>query len=546
VIIMNANIPFLVLLLASAMAGQAQEPQPASARRTLSQAGADLRQQLEAALAELAAVNAQIEAETLPSSRELNALQDELIRVRQEHQEATRQLSTRNLDVANLLTDVNKRSDEVAYVTNQLNDYLRQFEARLHVAELRRYEDVIGAAKVAGESAEMAPSAVLAAQSALVAASLERLHDALGGARFEGSAVDPDGMVRQGTLAAIGPCLLFRSNDGAIIGTAEQRVNSLEPAVLPYPDPEDGQLAARFVADGTGTVPLDPTLGNAHKLEATRETLLEHIEKGGPVMVPILALAAAALLVALLKWLGFVFVRRPQPRRLRLLLDAVARRDEAGARACAAAIRGPTGRMLRAGVEHMREPRELIEEVMYETVLTTRLRLQRFLPFISISAASAPLLGLLGTVTGIISTFKLITVHGSGDVKLLSSGISEALITTEFGLIVAIPSLLLHAWLSRKARGVVARMETAAVAFVNQVSKTPLRRPVAADAAPAPEAAVARAAPDPSAVRAQVKQIMQEILGPLTNGALEEAAAEARAHVTARPVSVGAPQPSAG
>jgi CBS domain-containing protein len=131
--------------------------------------------------------------------------------------------------------------------------------------------------------------------------------------------------------------------------------------------------------------------------------------------------------------------------------------------------------MLAAGVQHIREPRELIEEVMYEKVLATRLKLERFLPFIAITAASAPLLGLLGTVTGIINTFKLITVFGSGDVKTLSGGISEALITTEFGLIVAIPSLLLHAFLSRKARGIVNQMEKAAVAFVNQVSKTHYR-----------------------------------------------------------------------
>jgi Mg/Co/Ni transporter MgtE len=109
-------------------------------------------------------------------------------------------------------------------------------------------------------------------------------------------------------------------------------------------------------------------------------------------------------------------------------------------------------------------------------MLSTRLKLQRFLPFVAISAAAAPLLGLLGTVTGIINTFRLITVFGSGDVKTLSGGISEALITTKFGLIVAIPSLLLHAFLSRKARGIINQMEKAAVALVNQVGKTPYRQ----------------------------------------------------------------------
>jgi biopolymer transport protein ExbB len=140
----------------------------------------------------------------------------------------------------------------------------------------------------------------------------------------------------------------------------------------------------------------------------------------------------------------------------------------------AQAIRGPVGRMLAAGAEHADQPRELVEELMFETVLSTRLRLNRWLPFIAITASSAPLLGLLGTVTGIMNTFTLMTVFGTGDVKTLSSGISEALITTEYGLYVAIPSLLLYSYLSRKAKSILDRMEKAAVAFANQVGKTPL------------------------------------------------------------------------
>jgi biopolymer transport protein ExbB len=105
-------------------------------------------------------------------------------------------------------------------------------------------------------------------------------------------------------------------------------------------------------------------------------------------------------------------------------------------------------------------------------VLTTRLRLNGWLPFLAICATSAPLLGLLGTVTGIMQTFMLMTVYGTGDPKTLSSGISEALITTEYGLIVAIPSLMLHAFLSRKARGILDEMEKVAVSFLNQVRKS--------------------------------------------------------------------------
>jgi biopolymer transport protein ExbB len=190
-------------------------------------------------------------------------------------------------------------------------------------------------------------------------------------------------------------------------------------------------------------------------------------------MVPIFALAGLALLVALFKWIGLAFLRKPSSKAIAALLDDVGRHDEQSATQKAASMRGPVGSMLAAGVAHLSEPRELVEEIMYETVLTWRLRLQRFLPFIAVCAASAPLLGLLGTVTGIINTFKLITVFGAGDVKTLSGGISQALITTEYGLIVAIPSLLIHAFLSRKARGMIDEMEKAAVALLNQIGKTP-------------------------------------------------------------------------
>jgi hypothetical protein len=149
---------------------------------------------------------------------------------------------------------------------------------------------------------------------------------------------------------------------------------------------------------------------------------------------------------------------------------------------------------------------------MYEVVMKTRLKAQRFLPFIAICAASAPLLGLLGTVTGIINTFKLITVFGSGDVKTLSGGISEALITTEFGLIVAIPSLLLHAFLSRKARGIVDRMETAAVAFMNQVGRW---QAGAGGSRVRTEGPAALRTPDGDELRPQVEEILRDLLDPL-------------------------------
>jgi biopolymer transport protein ExbB len=267
-------------------------------------------------------------------------------------------------------------------------------------------------------------------------------------------------------------------------------------------------------------MPVDPTLGNALKVEATEETLVEHILKGGPVMAPILLMGALALLVVLWKWLSLSRVRVPGRRRMTALLEAVGRMDRDAAKREAAAMRGPVGRMLADGVAHLDDGRELVEEVMYESMLASRLKLQRMLPFVAICAASAPLLGLLGTVTGIIKTFTMITLFGSSDVGQLSSGISEALITTEYGLIVAIPSLILHAWLSRKAKAIGGAMEQAALAVVNRMKQVPIATP---ELIGEPGAGA-----DAGHVRAQVTTILRELLIPLSGPEPVNGAAGAR------------------
>jgi biopolymer transport protein ExbB len=476
----TARAALALLALAPAAAAQqsgapAAAPKPA-AGASFGGAAQAAEKQLSEALAELSRLREQMAQDTLPKSRALSELEAQLVQARQDNQDVVRLLDTRTLELSNLKTDIEGREGEVAYLGNLLGEYVRNFESRLHISELQRYAQPLEAAKLAPENGNLDAQQVFEQQSALLSVSLERLEDALSGARFPGTAVDASGTVRSGTFALLGPAGIFRSADGALVGTVEQRLGSLEPALVAYADPIDQAAAARVIESGNGAWPLDPTLGSAHKIAQTQETLVEHIQKGGPIMVPIFVLAGAALLVVLYKWLTIGFIRKPKRAQVDALLAAVARRDESAAREAAARIPGPAGAMVQAGVAQLGESRELIEEVMYESVLAARLRLQRMLPFVAISASAAPLLGLLGTVTGIMNTFTLMTVFGTGDVKTLSSGISEALITTEYGLIVAIPSLLLHALLSRKARGLVDQMEVVAVAFLNQLGKTPFKR----------------------------------------------------------------------
>ena len=106
-----------------------------------------------------------------------------------------------------------------------------------------------------------------------------------------------------------------------------------------------------------------------------------------------------------------------------------------------------------------------------ESILNESTSLDRFGNFILVLAAVAPLLGLLGTVTGMIATFDIITTHGTGDPKLLSGGISEALVTTMLGLVVAIPLLLLGNLMGGWAQNIKDSMEQSALHIVNLFEK---------------------------------------------------------------------------
>ncbi len=432
----------------------------------------DMQAKLESSLHELSNVREAVTKEKLPMVKGLNALEDEVLEVRLELQQVQRQLDSRNLDVNNLTAELKSRQGEKSYISNLLGEYIRNFQTRLHIAELDHYEETVNSAVLAPDNTNLSDEQIFLRQTDLVEASIQRLQDLVGGAAFGGSAAGEDGLVRQGDYILIGPVALFAAKDGSLSGIAEQRLGSLEPIVMPFADASNAQLVKTAVAAKRGTIPFDPSLGNARKIEETHETLGEHLKKGGFVVWPIVGMFILAVLVAIGKWIQLVLIPMPSDKEVEPLLKAMLHDDHGEALSKAGKIKGPTGVMLKAGIEHINEPKDLVEEVMYEEMLTTRLSVNKWTSFIAVCASSAPLLGLLGTVTGIINTFKLITVFGSGDVKTLSGGISEALITTELGLVVAIFSLVLYAFLSRKAKSICDRMEQAAILFMNRATRT--------------------------------------------------------------------------
>ncbi|MGK0520697.1 MAG: biopolymer transport protein ExbB [Planctomycetota bacterium] len=451
--------------------GTATPNQQGSSKPTIVDASESIQKQLAESLAELSALREQIGGERLPMAKQLTKLERQLAAKRKEFDTVGAELADKTQGLSNLSNQLEALRAESGYVSNLLTQYGNEFASRLHIVELQRYDEKLKAARLAMEDSRLSDGDKFSQQLGIVATSLDKIEDAIGGVRFEGNAV-AGGVVKPGRFVLLGPTALFASADSEDVGAAEERIGSQQPTVIPYSQEGDRAAAAALAIGTGGSFPIDVTLGNAQKVESIDETWWEHVQKGGVIMIPMAVLAGSALLVVLIKWLSMVFVRRPTKKQVGALLECIDSNDHDGALECAAAMPGPAGRMLEAGMQHLGEPRDLVEEVMFEKMLSSRLRLQAWLPFVAICATSAPLLGLLGTVTGIMGTFALMTEFGTGDPKVLSSGISEALITTENGLIIAIPSLLLHAFLSRKARALVDGMEKMALQVLNRVRST--------------------------------------------------------------------------
>jgi len=225
--------------------------------------------------------------------------------------------------------------------------------------------------------------------------------------------------------------------------------------------------AALRGAGGVALLPLDVTLDIPGEMLRPRKDPLGWFLSGGLVMFPLAAVALAALAIVLERTVVLALAR---PRASRIESEVIRRLlegDVPGAAAACARIPGPVARALEAGLGARAGGRDAVEEAVQAAALRALPRLERFLAGLAACVAVAPLLGLLGTVTGMIYTFNVITVYGTGDPRLLSGGISEALITTEVGLAIAIPAMLAHHLLLGRVDRTVSATETLGAAMVN-------------------------------------------------------------------------------
>ncbi|MBC8095725.1 MAG: MotA/TolQ/ExbB proton channel family protein [Akkermansiaceae bacterium] len=423
---------------------------------------------LQKALTDLSALRQQIETERLPLAKTLTGLEQQLIDRKAEFAKAQRFQENQLVELNALKADARRQADEVKYVDSLVTEYAKAFRSRLNFIEEPRYQAMLEEVDMVAAKSDLAAQEKFTRRAVLLTTALQRAEATQGGETFEGKALDKQGLVQAGKVVVFGPVAMFASSSGPAAGLLQQELNKADPTIAQL-EPNLIEASRTLVNTGNGQMVFDPTLGSAFKLSAMHSSLYEKLAEGGLVMIPLLGLGLASLILALIKWLQFSRVRLATEADLQTVLKHIQSEKPELALTHARSIPGIAGDLLATAVQHVDEKKEYIEEILYEKMLGARTRLERGLPFLALTATTGPLLGLLGTVTGMIATFKLISSFGSGDPKMLASGISEALMATATGMAVAIPALLLHAFLSRKAKSILGSMEQTAVGFVNGV-----------------------------------------------------------------------------
>lgn len=291
----------------------------------------------------------------------------------------------------------------------------------------------------------------------------------------KGIFVDRKGREKEGDILTIGPFTAAYHDDNEVgfLRYSEDRQRLYALSALPnWPV---RRSLRRYMEGIDDAVSVDFSGGAALRQITHKPGLIEKCRQGGPIVWPILAIGFFALILIIER---IIVLKRVHFNAERLMEKVNTLATQGKWEECQNIVQEQKGRpvsnVLMAGLASRGEDRETLESIMQEGILKELPRLERFLPTLNIMGAIAPLLSLLGTVTGMINTFHVITLYGTGDPRMMSGGISEALVTTMLGLSLAIPIMLVHTFLSRRVEHITGEMEEKAVTLVNIIQKEKL------------------------------------------------------------------------
>jgi len=285
------------------------------------------------------------------------------------------------------------------------------------------------------------------------------------------SYIDDSGKQTTGDVTRIGAFNALFKHDGRVGYLEYAPVKQAFHQLIVDPPSEMTKEAKRFLAESSQGLYLDLSAGGAFRQLTDMPGWYDQLKSGGALMYPLLFVGLAAII--LMGERLFVLLREGKDSealsgRLTDLLQK--KRWDDALRLCTGRT-GSLAAVMRAGIGHRHERGEVLESVMQEAIQSSLPRLERNMSILSILGMVAPLIGLLGTVTGMIATFQMITLYGTGDPKIMSGGISEALITTQYGLMVAVPIILVHGYFQGRIDRIIGMLEEKSIVLVNSVAK---------------------------------------------------------------------------
>lgn len=201
--------------------------------------------------------------------------------------------------------------------------------------------------------------------------------------------------------------------------------------------------------------------------------MFEILKDGGLLMLPIIACSIFALGIIVERFLNLREDKILPENDAKELYLMVQRREINERRVSEIADASPLGSIMMTGLMHSNKPRHILKEHMEETGRFVAHSMERYLNALGTIAAITPLLGLLGTVIGMIEVFSVITANGAGNSELLAGGISKALITTATGIAVAVPSLFFHRYFRARVDALTVSLEQEASRFADELNLPP-------------------------------------------------------------------------
>lgn len=374
-------------------------------------------------------------------------------------------------DIASLQNQVLSRSTKV----DQLNEDL--FQVQQSAQNISDDSAMIESVVMQGASSLQPYGIKLAVDKDDYPATLQKLFDetlkldqTLSSVRTEkGSFYLADGTEKEAALVKVGNIATY--------GVSTDIAGVLVPAggkKMKLWDAPESEGSARALKAGETPSTLDIFIyeNSANEIaDKTEKSALDVIDSGGIIGWVIVVLGLFALVLVVLRGL---FLNGASSDTMPVAKETLSNLKAKGVEQTLEFLKskkGASARVMKATVRNLERDREHVEDIIAEAIMHESTRLDRFGSVIMVIAAVAPLLGLLGTVTGMIATFDIITEFGTGDPKLLSGGISIALVTTELGLIVAIPLILLGNMLGGWAERIKDEMEQAALHIINEYNK---------------------------------------------------------------------------